>query len=128
MGAKFYGKVGYARDNVEIAPGVVDSVVVERMYRGDISRVGVNARIGSDILPNLDLTNQFSLIADAYAFENFHALAYLQWAGTYWTITQVEVQRPRLIVRVGGVYHGPTYSAPESSGETDAGSGPRHAV
>jgi hypothetical protein len=34
-------------------------------------------------------------------------MRYVEWAGVRWDVTDVEVQRPRLILRLGGVYHGP---------------------
>lgn len=117
MASKFYGVVGYAEDNIEVAPGVIDSVIIERKYYGDVDRVGVRARTSEDILPDLDITHEFSIIADAYANENFFAMRYIHWAGAYWTIKQIEVRRPRLILRVGGVYNGPTFTASGDPGD-----------
>lgn len=83
-------------------------VITERKYYGDVIRPGVNAQLGEAILPTLRITNQISLLADAYAYENFHAIQYVEWAGARWSVVQVDVNRPRLIVRLGGVYNGPT--------------------
>lgn len=112
---KFYGVVGYAQDNVEIAPGVIDSVIIERNYYGDVNRVGIRARMNDNILPSLDITHEFSVMADAFAYEHFSDMRYVHWMGAYWTIKNIEVQRPRLILRVGGVYNGPTYSPSDGS-------------
>ena len=48
-----------------------------------------------------------SIVADPYANENFFAIRYVQWMGTLWKVTEVEVQSPRLLLRLGGKYNGP---------------------
>lgn len=105
--AKFYGEIGYSLESQEISPGVYDDVIVERKYYGDIIRNAMNSRDGEQINNDLTLANSFSIIADAYAQNHFFAMKYIKWAGTLWSITQVEVKSPRLILRIGGVYNGP---------------------
>ena len=46
-----------------------------------------------------------SIIADPFAYQNFHAMRYIEWMGAKWKITKVNVQSPRLILSVGGVYN-----------------------
>lgn len=67
-------------------------------------------RLESDQKVNFDLavSNSISVVADAYANENFHAIRYIRWMGSLWIVTTVEVQRPRLLLELGGVYNGPT--------------------
>ena len=108
MASKFYGVVGYFQEQAEVSPGVFDDVIIERKYYGDVKRTGARYRVGENVLPDLDITHEFRLVADAYAMENFFAIRYLEWAGTRWQVVQIEVQRPRLVVRVGGIYNGPT--------------------
>ena len=108
MSSKFAGPIGFFSEQVEISPGSFDDVIVERNYYGDVSRPGIRTRMGENILPDLDITNEFNIMANAFAFENFDAMRYIEWRGVRWTIRQVEVQAPRLILRVGGVYNGPT--------------------
>jgi hypothetical protein len=45
-------------------------------------------------------------VADAYANEHYFAIRYVEWAGVRWTVQDVEVQHPRLILRLGEVYNG----------------------
>lgn len=108
MPGKFYGKIGYAESTSEISPGVWDNNIVEYYYYGDVVRNTVNERLSDQILPDLTTGNSFNIIADAYAYEHFFAIRYIEWQGVKWNVTQVEVHRPRLIVRIGGVYNGPT--------------------
>lgn len=108
MGSKFAGKVGYSIDQHEISPGVIEDAVLERNYKGDVKRVGIKSRIGETILPELDITNEFRIVADAFMYQHFSSIRYIKWMGVCWAVRQVDVQRPRLVLRVGGVYHGAT--------------------
>lgn len=105
--AKFMGAIGYA-ENVEVRPGVFQDVIVERSHYGDILRNSRNA-VETDKSVNSDITveNSISIVADAYASEHFFAIRYAKWMGTLWEVTTVAVERPRLILRLGGVYNGP---------------------
>lgn len=113
--AKFHGVVGYGHA-VETRPGVFEDQITEKKVRGDLLRNTRQLTDGASKV-NFDLTvnNSVSIVADAYAVENFHAIRYIKWAGTYWTVTEVEVQRPRLLLRLGGVYNGPKYIEPPES-------------
>lgn len=108
---KFFGKVGFGMTQ-ETSPGVWVDKITERNYRGDITKM-VRRLEGSEYLnDNLTVSNTISILADAFANENFFAIRYVQWAGARWKVSNVEVQRPRLILTLGEVYNGPT---PETS-------------
>lgn len=105
---KFYGKVGYG-ETVETpsGSGVWIDQIVEYPYYGDVVLNMRRLSEGENLNPDLSVTNSISILADAYANEHFFAIRYVEWAGTLWTVTTVEVQRPRLILRLGSVYNGP---------------------
>jgi len=105
--AKFYGEVGYG-ETVEIRPGVWDDVIVEKSYFGDVIRNSRQLRDNEGVNDDLSVGNSISLVADAYANEHFFAIRYIRWAGTLWKVANVDVESPRLVMRLGGVYHGPT--------------------
>lgn len=113
--ARFYGEIGYADDTVESPAdsGVWKDVIVEYKYTGDVIR---NTRKleenGEKVNDDLNVQNSISVVADAYALEHFFAIRYIRWAGSLWKVTSVEVQRPRLLLRIGGVYNGPTPPTP----------------
>lgn len=102
--AKFYGKIGYA-ETVETAPGVWREDVTERNYYGDILLNNRRFESGEHLNDDLNIGNRFSIVADPYAVANFHLMRYIEWMGSKWKITSVEVQYPRLILTVGGVYN-----------------------
>lgn len=104
---KYHGKVGFVTF-VEKAPGVQVEESVEREYFGDILRNSKRWDSAQQVNPNLNINNQISIVADPYARENFFAIRYISWMGARWNITFVDVQYPRLILSIGGVYNGPT--------------------
>jgi hypothetical protein len=107
--AKFYGAVGYG-ETVETPPdsGVWKDVITEVSYFGDVIRNTRQSREGEYLNNDISVQNSISIVADQYANEHFFAIRYIRWAGTLWTVTDVEVQSPRLILRLGGVYNGQT--------------------
>jgi hypothetical protein len=109
--AKYYGEIGYG-ESTEVAPGVWEDVITEKHYYGDILRNTRKLQEGEFLNNDLTVSNSISIVADAYANEHFFAIRYIKWAGTLWTVRDVEVQSPRLLLRLGGVYNGPTYTAP----------------
>lgn len=106
---RFYGEIGYG-ETVETPSGsgvYVDSIV-EYLYYGDVTRNTRRLQEGDYLNNDLTVNNSISVVADAYANEHFFAIRYIKWAGTLWTVSDVEVQSPRLILRLGEVYNGPT--------------------
>jgi hypothetical protein len=103
---KFYGAVGYG-DTVESAPGVWKDVITETSYFGDVIRNTRQLQDGSKVNDDLSVNNSISIVADEYANEHFFAIRYVVWAAAYWIVTNVEVQSPRLLLTLGGVYNGP---------------------
>lgn len=105
--ARFYGRVGYG-ESVEKTPGVWEDEITEHSYYGDVIRLQRNLREGENLNFDLSVQNMISIVADAYANDHFFAIRYVEWAGVLWTVSAVEVQSPRLILRLGEVYNGPT--------------------
>lgn len=120
--AKFFGVVGYG--NVEeTGPGVWDNVIVEKQYFGDVIRNSrqlteagfANQNMGGgQVNPDITVGVSISIVADAYAHEHFFAMKYVKWMGALWTVQNVDVQSPRLILRLGGVYNGPKAGTPDT--------------
>lgn len=107
--AKFYGIIGYGQ-SAENPPnsGIWVDTIEEYSYYGDVVKNSRRLDKGENLNDNISVNNSISIVADPYAMEHFFAMRYVQWAGTLWTVTNVEVQSPRLILTLGGVYNGPT--------------------
>jgi hypothetical protein len=107
--ARFYGVIGYG-ETVESPPdsGVWVDQITEIPYFGDVIRNARNLEEGEKLNPDISVGNSIRIVADQYAIEHFFLIKYIQWAGTLWTVTSVEVKSPRLLLRLGSVYNGPT--------------------
>ena len=103
--AKFYGPIGYAK-TVETSPDVWEETIIERDYYGDVTRNTFRTQSADQLNDNINIANVISIVADPYARDNFHSMRYVEFMGAKWKITNVEVQYPRLILTVGGVYNG----------------------
>lgn|SRR5512135_1427462 len=105
--AKFHGIIGYVKhEESETAPGSYSEVITERPCSGDILRNTKRWENGDKVNDNLTVDNRFSIIADEYAISNIQIMRYLKIMGSSWKITSFEIQRPRIILTVGGVYNG----------------------
>jgi|SRR5690606_39367586 hypothetical protein len=112
--AKFYGRVGYGVP-VETAPGVIRDQITERTYIGDVVRNIRRLEPGDQLNNDLRVNNSISIVADAYASGHMFAMRYVEWQGVLWIISEVTVEPPRLLLKLGGVYNGPTPTpAPDS--------------
>lgn len=102
--AKFYGNIGFAA-TVETEKGVWEEQISERPYFGDVVRNKRQLRDAGKVNSDVDISNEISIIADPYANDNFHFMRYVVFMGAKWTVESVEVQYPRLILSVGGLYN-----------------------
>lgn len=103
--SKWYGKIGYA-ENVETAPGDWTEEITERSYYGDVIRNTRLLQNSGGINDNINIANQISIVADPYARDHIFAMRYVEFQGSKWKVSNVEVQYPRLIMTVGGLYNG----------------------
>lgn len=103
--AKFYGKIGYAITD-ETVPGVWSEEITIRNYFGDVIRNTRKLQSTSELNDDINISNQISIVADSFAYNNFHSMRYAEFMGAKWKITDVEVSHPRLILTIGGLYNG----------------------
>lgn len=113
--AKFYGEVGYGT-SVESpeGSGVWVDEITEKLYFGDVVRNTRQLQSGEKVNDDLSVNNSISIVADAFAQQNIFAMRYVRWMGANWVISDVDVASPRLLLRLGGVYNGPTAAPPDS--------------
>lgn len=104
--ARFYGEIGYGFAT-ETSPGVFKDTITVRTYSGDVIRNTRRLQETESVNNDIQVDNSLSIVADAYALEHFFAIRYAKWQGKLWKVQNVEVQRPRLILRLGGLYNGP---------------------
>ena len=102
---KMYTKIGYA-ETVETKPGIFKESVTERPYTVEVIRLSKRYENSSYINDNVNVNNEFSVLADPYALNHFHNMRYIMLWGQPWKISNVTVEYPRLKLTVGGVYNG----------------------
>ena len=101
---KYHGYVGYAVD-VEAYPGVWEEQISEHEYFGDVLKNRINMQQGSVVNAKITISNSISIIADPFAFEHVYAMRYVTYLGKKWSIVNVSIERPRLILTLGGLYN-----------------------
>ena len=101
--AKWFGKIGYVVTE-ETEPGVWEETVTEREYFGDMTSDRRKRQNSGEVNDDINLANVISIVADPFAYQNCSNMAYAEIMGSKWKISDVEIQRPRLILTVGGVY------------------------
>ena len=102
--ARYHGCVGYAID-VEAYPGVWEERISEHEYFGDVLKNRINMQQGSVVNAKITISNSISIIADPFAFEHVYAMRYVTYLGKKWSIVNVSIERPRLILTLGGLYN-----------------------
>lgn len=103
--AKFSGLVGYVTQS-ETSPGVWSSVENSITMRGDIIRQSSNSQNDDKVNSDISLNHRVSLVGDAYSFGNYYNIRWIEIDGLKWEISSVEIQRPRIIVALGGIWNG----------------------
>lgn len=105
--AKIYVEIGFAEvKEVPANSGIWKEVNTPRKYIGDMTQNHMRPVNSGNLNKNIKIQNQISIVADPIARENFHAMRYVEFMGTKWTIDSVDVQYPRLILTMGEVYNG----------------------
>lgn len=102
--AKWFGNVGYCI-RTEESPGVWMDAIVEREYFGDSLKISSSWQGNSHVNDDITIsTNTISIVSDPFAYENFSHIRYVTYMNSKWKVTGVEVQYPRLILTIGGLY------------------------
>lgn len=102
---RFFGKVGYGVSG-ETVNGVWEDTITEREYYGDVERTARRLVTTQEVNSDISVENTISIVADPFAMDHFHAIKYVEWQGALWSVVNIDVKRPRLLLRLGGVYRG----------------------
>lgn len=106
--AKFYGIIGYSSEEEaeETSPGVWNDKFVERPYTGDVIENKRQWRSGENVNPDLEVSETISIIADGFVLENLYSMKYVKWHGATLAIVSAVIERPRVILSIGGLFNG----------------------
>lgn len=102
---RYCGNIGFG-ETKETSPGIYELVITDKKYFGDVIRNTRRLENNSDsTIDNITINNEISIVADPYAKQNFHTIKYAEWMGNKWKVTNVQVEFPRLILSLGGLYN-----------------------
>lgn len=101
---KWYGVIGYIEQK-ETAPGVWEEIVLERPYYGDVIRNSIRYHAGTSINDDVNISNQLSILVDPFGYENFQLIKYVTLSGHKWKVSNIELQYPRIVLTLGGLYN-----------------------
>lgn len=102
--AKWFGEIGFVVTK-ETSPGVWKEQVTKRNYYGDVFRNTRRLQTADKINDDINISNEISIVADPFAYENFHSIRYVEFMGAKWKVSNIDVQHPRLILTIGGLYN-----------------------
>lgn len=103
---KYYGKICFWKKDSEIRPGVYGPDLIERNYTGDVLRNTQRWNSRDNQNDDLNMNHRISIVADLYLKENLSSIKYATYMGSKWKVSSIEVQYPRVIFELGGVYNG----------------------
>lgn len=103
--AKWSGDIGFY-ETVETEPGLYESQVITQHYRGDVNTLRWRHTSTDTINDNINISTQISIIANPYIYSNCYNIAYVEYLGHKWKVSEVEPRLPRLILTLGGDYNG----------------------
>lgn len=101
---KWFGKIGFA-ETVEVRKGVFKNSIVEKQFYGDILKNNRRWENGESTNDDLNISNQISILADSFVLDNLYRIKYIEFCGALWKVTSVDIQMPRLILTIGGVWN-----------------------
>lgn len=102
--ARFCGDIGFAIE-VETAQDVFEPLITQRRYFGDILSARKRTENGEGLNDDVSLSVRVSIVADPFAEQHLSEMVFVVLNGTKWKVTDREVQYPRIILSVGGVYN-----------------------
>lgn len=104
--AKFYGEIGFT-ETKETSPGVwEEGILTKKMYSGDLLSFSRRSYTSDKVNTDITISNRISIVADPFANKNLSSMAYVKVMGIKWKVESIDVEYPRLIISLGGIYNG----------------------
>ena len=102
--AKYCGVIGFGQ-TTEDAPGVWIEHIKGKTYCGDLIRNSSRLQTSDKVNDDITISNQISVILDPYLEANFHSIRYVTFMGAKWKVSNIEVNNPRIVMTLGGLYN-----------------------
>lgn len=101
---KWSGKIGFV-ETKETRPGVWENVTTERNFYGDVIRDIRRNQSSGQVNDDINISNRISIVSNSFVRDNLSFMKYIEFMGAKWKITDVEVQYPRLVLTIGGLWN-----------------------
>lgn len=103
--ARFSVKVGYAVQE-EIRPGVWSAKnITVKNHKADVFNIRFRQSASDKVNDDITTSDEISIVANPFAVKNFSNIRYVEYMGVRWTVSNVRLQHPRIILSLGGVYN-----------------------
>ncbi len=103
---KVRGQVGFAvYEEIPQNSGIFESTIIERNYYGNMLRKNLRYDQSTYLNKNISIGEDVSILADPFAMENLGRIVYFTLHGVKWEVKSIDIQSPRLVLRLGGVYN-----------------------
>ena len=100
---KWYGEIAFS-GQVETEPDSFEERLIKKKFMGDMLRSHNINDSNTNINIDVSLSNQLSVLLDPFLQNNFHKIVYVEFMGTKWTVSSVDIQDRRLLITFGKLY------------------------
>lgn len=88
--------------------GIFKDRILEKRYKGEIIRQSANNVQNDNLNGDLILNARINILADPYTIRYIGTIKYAYYMNVCWKVTSFELQYPRILISLGGVYNGKT--------------------
>ena len=104
--AKFSGVIGFATQTEDPnSPGDWIESIEERHYYGDVYRNRIRHLQGAKVNPDMDVSNEISVIMDPFLNQHLTAIRYVTYMGVKWLEKDIDIDLTRMNLTIGGEYN-----------------------
>lgn len=87
-------------------PSVWEKVTVEKTRKATVIRNYKRVESSDKINDDFNISNRISIVSNPFINNNLSKLTYVEFLGNKWKITGIEINYPRLLLTIGGLYNG----------------------
>lgn len=107
--SRWSGKIGFVDEKeTSVDSGIFEPVPIEKQHYGTILRETKKYQGGYAVNDNVVVTNRISFVCSQYSIDNVHNIKYAEFNGRMIKVKSYNIERPRIILTLGGVWNGVT--------------------
>lgn len=103
---KYSGMAGFSSSSEQVRPGVFKNKIVTYRVVGDVLNYGYNYQQSNNkVINDIRTTNRLSLLLTPHLRKHIGELVWLEFMGDKWRVDSFNIQSPRAIITLGGLYN-----------------------